>query len=240
MVIRSALFNALFWLWVLSLVVVLPIAYIYRPFSHNVSRAWAHVSLWLLRVLCNITHEIRGKEHIPAGTVIVASKHQSAWDTIIFWLLFNRPSFVLKRELIFFPVFGSYLVLLQNIYINRKAGASAIKQILRQAQDRVKEGRSIIIFPEGTRTMVGAASVYHPGVAALYQNLELPVVPVAVNSGLYWSKNAFVKQPGKIIMEFLPPIQPGMKNREFLGALQEQVETATNRLVAEGRNAITS
>jgi 1-acyl-sn-glycerol-3-phosphate acyltransferase len=230
--IRSALFNAAFWLWIGVLGIGLPIACVYPPFAHRIARLWATGSLWLLRVLCGITHEVRGHEYIPSGTTLIASKHQSAWDTIIFWTLLPSPAFVLKRELIFYPIFGWYLILLKCIYIDRTSGAKAMKRMLREAKLRAGANRPIVIFPEGTRMPPGVNSVYHPGVAALYQHLNLPVVPVALNSGLLWPKNAFVKKPGKITIEFLPPIAPGMKGRNFLAVLQEQVETASNRLIS--------
>ncbi len=231
MTLRSTLFNIFFWLWIAVLgIVCIPIALIYPPFAFTVSRIWAHVSIVLLRICCGITYEVRGKEFIPAGAALIASKHQSAWDTIIFWILIKRPSYVLKRELIYLPVFGWYLLLLKSIYIDRKAGGSAVKRMLRQAQERIKNNCSIVIFPEGTRTPPGATSVFHPGVAALYQHLDVPVVPVALNSGLYWSKNAFVKRPGKVIIEFLPHIQPGLKSRVFLATLQETIERKSTEL----------
>jgi 1-acyl-sn-glycerol-3-phosphate acyltransferase len=225
MLLRSALFNVAFWLWIFVLGIVgLPFALLYRPASYTVARLWAYGSLWLLRVLCGITYEVRGSEHIPQGAALIASKHQSAWDTIIFWALLRRPSFVLKRELIFLPVFGWYLVLLKCIYIDRRSGIKAMKRMLREADIRAKERRPIIIFPEGTRTAPGADAAYHPGVAALYQHLRLPAVPVALNSGRLWPRNGFLKKPGKIVIEFLPPIDPGTPQREFLNLLKKQIE----------------
>jgi len=231
MLIRSALFNAAFWLWIFVLGITgLPITLLYRPFSYTVARTWANGSLWLLRVLCGITHEVRGSEHIPQGAALIASKHQSAWDTIIFWALLRQPSFVLKRELIYLPVFGWYLILLRCIYIDRSAGMKAMKLLLSSAAKRVAEKRPIVIFPEGTRIAPGADSTYHPGIAALYHHLQLPVVPVALNSGRLWPRNGFIKTPGKIIIEFLPPIAPGMKGREFLGMLKERIENRCREL----------
>lgn len=229
--VRSALFNVFFWGYILLLGVVgLPISAIYQPFSFVIGHAWGVGSLWLLKVFCNITYEVRGIENIPQGAALIASKHQSAWDTIIFWALLKRPAYVLKRELIFFPIFGWYLLLLKNIYINRQSGTSAMKKMLRQASERVKENRPIIIFPEGTRTPPGAVSIFHPGVAALYSHLDIPVVPVALNSGKLWQKNAFVKKPGIITIEFLENITPGMKNRDFLQKLQNIIEDKCQRL----------
>lgn len=231
MLIRSALFNIAFWGWIAILGLTgLPAALVYRPYAFTVARIWGKGSLWLLEVFCKITYEVRGLENIPKGAALIASKHQSAWDTVIFWALLDRPAYVLKRELIFFPVFGWYLLLLKNIYIDRKSGTAAMKKMLRQANERASEGRPIVIFPEGTRTLPGSSSVYHPGVAALYQNLKIPVVPVALNSGYLWQKNAFIKKPGLITIEFLENITPGMKSRDFLARLQNVIEDKCQKL----------
>ena len=230
--VGSFLFNILFWAWIAVLGLgLLPVCLVYRPFSFTVARVWGVGTLFLLRHLCGITYTVRGREHIPAGAALVASKHQSAWDTVIFWILLEKPAYVLKKALIYFPVFGWYLLLLENIYIDRKSGASAMKHMLRSAVTLKKRNRPIVIFPEGTRIRPSAASVYHPGVAALYQQMQVPVVPVALNSGLCWSRNAFIKKPGNITIEFLPPIAPGMRGRDFMKTLQEQVDAATNALV---------
>jgi 1-acyl-sn-glycerol-3-phosphate acyltransferase len=231
MFIRSLIFNIGFWAWIGVLGLCgLPFALMHHKYAHTIARLWAHSSLWWLEVTCNITHEVQGLGNIQEGAAIIAPKHQSAWETIVLWTMLDHPSYVLKRELLFFPVFGWYLLLLRNIYINRKSGAGAIKRMLREAETRKAEGCKIIIFPEGTRTMPGATPVYHPGIAALYQHLNLPVVPVALNSGTFWKRNAFIKKPGVIRIRFLEPIMPGMKNREFLIKLQNTIEDACQKL----------
>lgn len=235
MILRSALFNIAFWLTTFTLgMAALPFELAWRPLSPYVARTWMRTTLWLLRALCGITYEVRGREHIPQGAALIASKHQSAWDTVIFWALIGKPVFVLKRELLHIPVFGWHLLLLKSISIDRKAGASAMKRMLRQTRQRLEEGYGVIIFPEGTRTAVGASTTYHPGIAALYQQLNVPVTPVALNSGLHWKRNAFLKTPGVITIEFLPPIPPGMKGRDFLPLLKERIETASMRLLQQG------
>ncbi|MEI7670091.1 MAG: lysophospholipid acyltransferase family protein, partial [Pseudomonadota bacterium] len=162
--IRSLIFNILFWLLIFILGILgLPFSLIYRPFVFKVAKAWSFASLWLLRVICNITYQVNGKENIPTGRSLIAAKHQSAWDTIIFWALLENPSFVLKRELIYFPVFGWYLILLKNIYIDRKSGINAIKKMIKEAKEIIASGRAIVVFPEGTRTLPNASSVYQPG-----------------------------------------------------------------------------
>lgn len=229
--IRSTLFNISFWLLIAVLgLSALPFALIFPRLAFPVSRIWASTTLFFLRVFCGITYEVRGKEHIPQNAALIASKHQSAWDTVIFWMLVPRPIFVLKKELIFLPVFGWYLLLLRSIHIDRKSGGKAVKKMLKQADARIKENSQIIIFPEGTRISPGAPSTFHPGVAALYQHLDVPVVPVALNSGLYWSRNAFTKKPGRITIEFMPAIKPGLKSRDFLKTLEENIKSKSESL----------
>lgn len=229
--IRSLLFNIGFWAWIAIFGLCgLPVCFAYQPFAFTVARAWAGWSLWLLRVTCNITHKVEGLENIPEGPVIIACKHQSAWETIVFWTLLKHPVYVLKRELLFFPVFGWYLLLLKSIYIDRKSGASAIKRMLREASLRKQDNSQIVIFPEGTRTMTGDIPAYQPGVAALYHHLGIPVVPAALNSGNVWQKNAFTKKPGVITLRFLENITPGMKSRDFLAKLQNIIEEGCHKL----------
>ncbi len=227
--IRSALFNISFWLLIAVLgLSALPFVLICPRLAFPVSRIWAGTTLFLLKIFCGITYEVKGREHIPQGAALIASKHQSAWDTVIFWMLVPRPNYVLKKELIYLPVFGWYLLFLKSIYIDRKSGGAAVKKMLRQASSRIAEKSQIVIFPEGTRITPGAPSVFHPGVAALYQHLDVPVVPVALNSGRFWSRNAFTKKPGRITIEFLPPIMPGLKSRDFLKALEDTIKGRHN------------
>lgn len=231
MFIRSALFNIAFWVWIGIIGgLTLPISCVYRPFALTVAKIWGHGTLWLLKVICNIRYELHGKEHIPNYPCIVASKHQSAWDTAIFWVLLEKPSFVLKQELIYLPIFGWNLLLQRSIYINRKTGASALKKMLREAISIKQEGRQIVIFPEGTRTIPNAEPDYKSGVSALYSSLELPVIPVGLNSGLLWGKNSFLKKSGVIQIEFMPPINAGMKPREFLTKLEQDIENSCNKM----------
>ena len=140
---------------------------------------------------------------------------------------------MLKRELLWIPCYGWYARKAGMIPIDRGAGATALKAMLRRARAVMAQGRSILIFPEGTRTAVGTKRAYHPGVAALYTQLELPVVPVALNSGLFWPRRSFLKRPGRIVVEALAPLPPGLERRTFLTELQSRIETATERLVAE-------
>ena len=229
--LRSLIFNIAFMGWSFFAAFLLS-PYFLGPARtcQKVGPIWARVSLWLARHIAGMTYEIRGREHIPQGPAIYASKHQSAWDTVIFHLLFDRAAFVLKRELLRIPCWGWYLWRMQMIAIDRSAGSSSIKHMIKQSKAALADGRPIIIFPEGTRTRPGATPDYQPGIAAMYAMLDAPVVPVALNSGLYWGKDAFIKKPGKLILEFLPAIPAGLDKQVFLQQLQERIETASDRL----------
>ena len=183
-----------------------------------------------------IEYEIRGLEHLPkTGPFIVASKHQSAWDTLIYNIIILDCAYVVKRELFWFPFFGWFLRRVGMIGINREGGASTIKYLVAACKQRLAEGRSIIIFPQGTRTPPGATAPYLPGVSAIYSQCNAPVVPAALNSGLFWPRRSFVKRSGKIIVEFLPAIEPGHPRRAFAPQLEAAIEPATARLETEGR-----
>lgn len=231
---RSLAFNAAFYGWTGLLAVAgLPLLVISRRLSIKWGRLWASGALWLAWRICGLTHEIRGLQYITETPVIYASKHQSAWDTIIFWMVFRAPVYVIKKELLWLPLFGLYLFRQGLIAIDRSKGAAAIKQLIRKTKYALHEQRPVVIYPEGTRTVPGAAASYQPGIAAVYSQIKCTVIPVALNSGLYWGRNAFIKRPGKIIIEFLPPIEPGLPSKEFLARLQTTIESATARLIDE-------
>jgi len=232
MLVRSLLFNLLFILWaLLASILFAPLFLISRKAAIRAGGPWARGALFLARVVLGITHEVRGAEHITNSPVIYASKHQSAWDTCVFLTLLDAPCYVLKRELLRLPGWGWYLWRMGMIAIDRKAGASSIKQMLRDSKARLNEGRTIVIYPEGTRTKPGSPPQYHPGIVALYSQLDVPVIPVALNSGLLWGKDAFLKKKGKITIEFLPPIPPGLKKDVFKATLENTIETASNKLI---------
>ena len=233
--VRSLLFNVLFALWTaLIFVLSLPTLVLPRSACWWMGGLWVRGALLLLRSTVGLTHRVRGVEHRIAGPAIYAAKHQSAWDTLVFPLLLDKPAYVLKQELIRVPLFGSYLKQCGMIPVDREGGGAALKQLLRAARTAIAQGRSILIYPEGTRTPPGERRPYHPGVAALYGDLGVPVVPVALNSGLFWGRRAFNKRPGTITIEFLPPIAPGLPRREFMRELQERMEGASQRLAAAG------
>jgi len=233
--LRSLLFNGFFYGWTaLCVVVGLPLLLGPRRGIYYLGRAWAHPILAALALLCGLRHEVRGRENLPAGAVLIAAKHQSAWDTIIFSILLWDHSFVLKRELLWVPLFGLYLARAGLIAVDRQGGARALKQMVAAARRVAALGRPIVIFPEGTRVASGQHRPYQPGVAALYGQLGLPVVPVALNSGLFWRRRSFLKRPGTITLEFLRPIAPGLPRKVFLARLEEAIEGRSRALAGRG------
>lgn len=232
---RAALFNLLFWVWTALVVLALvPVAAFLSPPGFRMAAAfWMRVIQLLLRAVVGLGYRVRGLGHLPPGPVIIASKHQSAWETLFFHIL--RPDLVigLKYELTRLPLFGWYLMRARNIRIDRGGAAKALRSLIEGAKAAVGQGWSILIFPEGTRRAPGAAPDYKPGVAALYRELGVPVVPVALNSGLFWGRRAFVKRPGTITVELLEPIPPGLDRKTFMAELERRIETATARLVED-------
>ncbi|MBI5120772.1 MAG: 1-acyl-sn-glycerol-3-phosphate acyltransferase [Rhodospirillales bacterium] len=229
--LRSLLFNILFFgLTTVMSFVYLPFLLLPRRAMVAGARAWIRLILFLLRLVAGLGYEFRGLERLPKGPFLIAAKHQSAWDTFIFHILLNDPAFILKQELLSIPLFGWYLKKHGMIAIDRKAGAGALKKMLRLAKEAIDRGSTPIIFPEGTRTAPGDSKPYHPGIAALYADLQVPVVPIALNSGLYWKRQGFIKHPGKIVLEVLEPIEPGQDRRQFLTVLKERIEESCQRL----------
>ncbi len=204
-------------------------------------RAWAMAALnahgstcvWLLEKIAGTGLEVRGAEHLPKGAVLVASKHQSAWDTFALVPLLRDPAIVMKRELIWIPLYGWFSAKLRMIFVRRQAGPSALRRMASDALERAGAGRHILIFPEGTRRVPGAEPAYKPGGLYLYERLGIPCVPLALNSGLYWPRRSLARYPGTIIVEFLPPIAPGLPRKEFSKRLESAIETASDALIVE-------
>ena len=233
-VLRSVLFNVLFFGYTTLIALGLLPQLLAR--NGNVApgiQHWIAGTLWLLEHVVGITYELRGAENVPAGPAIVASKHQSAWDTMMFHRFVPSPAYVIKKELLSIPLYGAYTRKSGSIVVDRKGGPRAIKGLVRDGRAALEAGRQIVIFPEGTRTAPGVRQPYQPGVAALYHRLGVAVVPVALNSGLFWGRRSFVKRPGRILVEFLPAIPPGLDRKQFLATLEERVESASAALMAE-------
>ena len=236
---RSLLFNALFYVNItVRMIVALPTILLPYAFLHGVLRRYASSTLWFLRVVCGTDIEWRGCERLPVGPYIVACKHQSLWETFALFMVLSDPTYVLKRELMWLPLFGWLATKARMIPIDRGSHAKALASMIAAARREAARGRQIVIFPEGTRRPPGAKPRYLPGVAFLYAELGLPCVPVALNSGLFWPRRSLRRYPGTVIAEVLDPIPPGLEKREFLARLQGVTEDATARLVAEGQRSV--
>ncbi|MEO1193236.1 MAG: lysophospholipid acyltransferase family protein [Pseudomonadota bacterium] len=233
---RAILFNIFLQIWTICMAFVFaPSLFLPSRYVMRIAQVWSGGVTVLASVFMGIKAEIRGREHLQDKRVIVAAKHQSAWETIKLSNLVDLPSTVLKNELAHMFLYGYYFRRAGMIPVDREGGAGAIRKMIRLAAQRLDEGRTIIIYPEGTRTPIGQKPRYFPGVAGLYKELGVPVVPIALNSALYWRRGQLAKTPGTIIIEALPPIPPGLDRKTFLRELEERIETATARLVEEGR-----
>lgn len=236
--LRSFLFNIAFYVNIIILMILgLPVLLTGRHGAFYMARAWARTSLWLLDKICGLRVEFRGLENMPPGGYILAAKHQSFLET--FSLVTKTPDFaiILKQQLKYIPLFGLYITVAGVIAIDRAKGRNALSQIIAQAGPVLREGRQVYIFPEGTRRAAGAEPAYKHGVAFLYEATGAPCLPVALNTGLFWGRRGFLRKPGVAVIEFLPAIPPGLPRDEFFLRLQHDIETASNRLIAEARRA---
>jgi 1-acyl-sn-glycerol-3-phosphate acyltransferase len=236
-VIRSVLFNLAF--YIVTTIMLVGSAPIFLFGSQNagmaVVRNWAKVCVWLHGWLAGAPMEVRGAENIPNGAALVASKHQSSFETFGLIPLLKNPTIVMKKSIRWFPIFGQYTVKTGMIHVDREGKTAALRALSDRAREEAGKGREIIIFPEGTRRPPDAPPDYQTGIALLYRTLNVPVVPVALNSGLYWPRRSFWHYPGRIVVEFLPAIPPGLDSRTFLMRLQDSIELASRRLISEGR-----
>jgi 1-acyl-sn-glycerol-3-phosphate acyltransferase len=233
--LRSVVFNLFFYLiTVIYLIAALPAVLLPRHAMLGVAKVWGRTNLWLLRVICGVTVEWRGIEKIPKGPLLVASKHQSTWETFALISLFADPTFIVKRELFWVPVFGWYMWTADMIPIDRRGGPPAVAAMIQRAIRELGRGRQIIIFPEGTRRAVGAEPAYKFGVARLYAQTGAACLPIALNSGLVWPRRSLRRYPGVVRVEILDLIPPGLHPDEFFARLECEIETATARLIAEG------
>jgi 1-acyl-sn-glycerol-3-phosphate acyltransferase len=234
--LRSLVYQVLFYaLLIFWLLVAIPTFLMPRRAILGIAKYWALSSIWLLRVICNTKVEYRGVEKIPDGPLIVASKHQSMWETFALMPFFDQPLFILKRDLTWIPFFGWYLIKADMIGIDREAGAKSLKDMARRAAAAVRHGRQLIIFPEGTRRPVDAEPQYKSGIGMIYVDCGVTCLPVALNSGLFWPRRTFMRYPGTLVVEFLDPLPPGLPRKEFNTRIATGIEDATNRLVEAGR-----
>jgi len=238
--IRSAVFYGLFLgqTVVLAIVLGLMAAFIRKgqrapDFMWAVTRYWARSNMAFLRFAVGIKSELQGLENIPEGGCIIAAKHQSDWDILAILPRVAYPAFIAKRQLMDIPFFGWAARGLNAISIDRKLGGQAMPQMLAEAADKLSHGSQVIIFPEGTRKAPLAPPEYKFGVTRMYLALNVPVVPVAVNSGLFWGRNSLVLWPGTARARFLPPIPPGLSQDEFNARLVETIETGSTALALD-------
>ena len=235
-VVRSIVFNVLFYLnTALWLIIALPTFFMPYRAILAVATAWGRSNLVLLRAVAGIDYEIRGREKLPKGPIIVAPKHQSAWETFALLPLFDNPVFIVKRELQWIPIFGWLMIKGRMVPVNRGAGSQALAAMIERARIELAQGRQLVIFPEGTRRPAGAEPRYKFGIAHLYAAEGVPCVPIALNSGLFWPRRSIRLRPGTVLVEILDPIQPGLDKDAFFKRLKHDLETATARLIAEAK-----
>jgi 1-acyl-sn-glycerol-3-phosphate acyltransferase len=237
--LRSILFNIAFYLNVIIwLIAALPTFFMPYRAIVGVAKAWGRSNLFLLRVICNLKVEFRGVEKIPRGGVLIAAKHQSTWETFALLWMFEDPTFILKRELQWLPLFGWFTIKGRMIPVDRSAGSAGMTAMIARAAKELANGRQIVIFPEGTRRPAGAEPAYKYGIVRLYEIGNVPCVPIALNSGLFWKRRSIIRMPGTVVVEVLDPIPPGLDQEAFMARLQNDIETATARLIEEGQREI--
>jgi 1-acyl-sn-glycerol-3-phosphate acyltransferase len=237
--IRSIIFNVLFYLnLLLQIVAALPTLVMPRRAILAVAKFWARTNLWLLRVICGISVELRGVEKIPRRAVIIACKHQSTWETFALVPLLDDPCYIMKRELMWIPFFGWYAWKAGMIAVDRSGGSQALSEMNAAARRELARNRQIVIFPEGTRRAPGAEPRYKHGVAHLYLEAGVSCVPIALNSGLFWPRRSLFRYPGTIHVEVLDPIPQGLSKVAFFELLQREIESATANLLNEAESEI--
>lgn len=234
---RSIVFGLLFYITtVLFMVLGSPLLLGPRSWAMAALKVHAKTELWLLKHIVGLDFEVRGLDKLPEPPFLVASKHQSAWETFALIPLFRDPALLMKRELFWIPLHGWFSHKFEMIPVDRDAGPSALRRMLQAARKRIKDGREIIIFPEGTRRPPGADPAYKTGIVLLYNALKVPCVPVALNSGLFWPRRQWTRKPGTVVVEILDPIPPGLPRPEFLSRLENAIETASDGLLAEAQS----
>ena len=234
LVLRSLLFSLAFYLTTAAFTILgCPLLFGPRRYAMMGLKVHAKCCLWLLRTIAGTTLEVRGREFIPAAAAIVASKHQSTWETFALIPLLPDPAMVMKAELGWIPFYGLFAHKFGNIFVARKRGPAALRRMIAAAKQRAGANRQIVIFPEGTRQAAGAPPDYKSGIVALYEGLNLPCVPVALNSGALWPRRSVIRYPGTIVVEFLEPLPSGMDRTTFRQTLEARIEAASARLLAE-------
>lgn len=230
--LRSGLFKVIFYVWTaLFCILYIPLMWMPRNGLIAFQRIWSHGVLVILRLIMNIRLEIKGKENIPVGGAIIAMKHQSSFDTFVMHTVVKHPAFVMKKELLKIPLYGSFCLKTGMIPVDRDGGLKALKVLIQQASDAINEGRQIIIFPEGSRIIPGEKAEYQSGIYGIYRFAKKPVVPVALNSGLYWPKKGHLVPGSVITFDFLDIIDPDKTKDDFMDILESKIEQASSKLI---------
>lgn len=236
--LRSTIFNLVFYgATALACLLCLPGLLLPRKGMFFIIHAFVYTVYFLEKYILGLTYEVRGAENLPKdGSYIVAAKHQSPYETMKLHILFKDPAVVLKRELLSIPLWGRFLARTNPIAIDRKQGKEAMSQVVEGAKRVKEENRAIIIFPQGTRVYPWQTvkdKPYKNGIARMYEETSMPVVPLALNTGLFWPRQSWIKRPGKIIFQFMPPMRAGMDAENFAKELQDRIETTTQALQDE-------
>ncbi|MBJ3777183.1 lysophospholipid acyltransferase family protein [Acuticoccus mangrovi] len=201
---------------------------------------WIRGDLFLLRLIVGQRVEILGRQNLPTGPAIVAAKHQAAWETMVLVVLVDKGTTILKKELLAIPLYGWYARFFGMIPVDRSKGAAALKDLVVRARAAMDDGFQLVIYPEGTRRLPGAPPDYKPGTAYLYDQLKVPIVPIALNSGMFWPRRRFVRYPGTITLSVLPPIPAGLPRKEAAQRMQDAIERETDRLVTLAQKEISA
>lgn len=232
--------SFIFWIFVNIWGIIIPIIYLppsllfkSSKIADHGAKVWAAVIVFVLKKLCKVEHEFIGLEKLPKESCIVACKHQSMWETIVMHLVFHRPVYAFKKELLQIPFYGWFLRVMSGIVVDRDGGMSSLKDLIKQTKKYLAQNQSIILFPQGTRVPVGDSVEKYPyqaGITALYLACNVTVVPAALNSGNYWPKAGILKKPGKITLEFLDPIEAGLSKKEFTLRLESAIEKRSEEI----------
>jgi len=239
LILRSLIFSILFYSYfALSAVAAATISLISPKSLPPFTRFWSRTWLAMYRTICGVSYEVRGKENMPQGGCLLAVKHQSVWDTCALFAIFDRPVYVLKNELMFIPFFGWALARLGCIPVKRGTGKSALDNMVRGTRIALTQSKQVVIFPEGTRTLVGQVANYKTGISHLYTVLGVACIPVALNSGALWPRRKFLRPPGTISVEVLSPILPGLGRKEMFDLLVGKIEEASERLSSSEKSNV--
>lgn len=230
--LRSKLFKAMFYLWTtLFCLLYIPFFWLSRDALIKCQRWWSYGVLFFLRNIMNIRLEIRGIENVPKGGAFIAMKHQSSFDTFVMHTIVSHPAFIMKKELLKIPLYGQFCKNTGMIPVDRDGGLKTLKDMMQKSGAAIEAGRQLIIFPEGSRSLPGEQMTYQSGIFGIYKYAKKPVVPVALNSGVYWPKKGHLVAGGNIVFDFLKPIEAGLSKNEFMATLENKIEEASHNLI---------